>query len=333
MVVTRSETRSKTRSKTRRGGEAATKKVTKKPAKRKTTNKPNLTPSLLWFDAKRGDHASCNKSKSADYCNIPGYIMMELSEMFRVENEMSRTLMQYPTSTYCEVLTRMMPASCMRQWRITKFMGSGASAYVFGCRHKKTNSAGALKIFSANDNSLVRSEVNSHNKFSKLHLSPKIISHCSLRKGRRKIYFLNMSRVDTTLYKWLAERRSKKLLDKLITRIFDILLIMEKHNVTHGDLHLDNIGFVYGRGNEPGRIKILDYGYASTARSMPEIELVQFVRTLHSRYTPRINRENANYLIKQCRAESKRLFDLSIPRSLTHIEERFSQLRRKLKRS
>lgn len=314
MAVKRSETRK------------AKQKITKKPAK------PNLTPSMLWFDAKRGDHASCDKSKSADYCNIPGYVMMELSEMFHVENEMSRTLMASPTKTYCEVLTKMMPASCMRQWRITKFMGRGASAYVFGCRHRKTNSAGALKIFSANDSSLVRSEVKSHNIFSKLHLSPKIISHCSLRKGRRRIYFLNMSRVDTTLYKWLAERRSKKLLDGLITRIFDILVLMEKHNITHGDFHLDNIGFVYGRGREPGRIKILDYGYASTARAMPEIELVQFVRTLHSRYTPRINRENANYIIKQVRSESMRQFGLSIPRSLTHLEERFTQLRRKLKR-
>lgn len=314
------------------GPDKARAKPVKAPSAKKTKKKKMSGFSFNARGSKVPPFRSCPKSTSSNFCQIPAHVMDELGEMFEIEGEMQDIMDRCPRATYCEILSKLLPARCMSGWRVTKYLGSGAYGYVFGCRSTKTAQTGALKIQTVRRKKKHHNEIEAHKSFSKLSLSPKLLTHCTTLKYGRTFTFLVMSRVDTTLYKWLMVRRSKKMLDLLIIRLFDIIGHMLKKGVTHGDLHADNIGFVYRRACAPGRIQILDHGYATTKLSLTELEIVQFMRTLNRRYSPRSNSEAVRYLLKQCQKEAKSRYGLRISRSQTYLEERFGSLRKKLAR-
>ena len=311
---------------------AAPKRVVRK--KRNTTKK-KTKPKSIRFNA-RGDRASpyrsSAKSKAPTFCKIPDGVMVELSEMFDVEDEMLDIAAKHPDWSFCEILTEMLPAGCMRGWRITRFLGNGIAGYVFGCRSKKEAKGGALKIQHVSCKKSMQKEIDAHRMFTKLGLSPKILFHCTTRVRRSTVFFTNMERIDTTVDHWLEQRRSKKVLNLFVERLFDIFKIMSRKGLTHGDFHTGNIGFVYNREGAPGKIQVLDHSYTTTKGSLTEIDLVQFMRTLHRRYNKRAHRESTNYLLDRCKQEAKSRYGLKISRSLTYLEERFSKLRSKLRR-
>ena len=258
--------------------------------------------------------------------------MVSVSEMFDVEDKMLGIANNHPNWSFCEILTKMLPAASMRGWRITRFLGNGVAGYVFGCRSIKGAMAGALKIQHATCNKTMKNEIDAHRAFTKLGLSPKILFHCTARVRRNTVFFTNMGRIDSTVDYWLEKKRSKKVLDLFVKRLFEILEIMSRNGFTHGDFHTGNIGFVYNRKGVPGKIQVIDHSYTNMKGSLVEIDIVQFMRTLHRRYNRRANKDSTNYLLDRCKQEAKSRFGLKISRSLTYLEERFSKLRTKLRR-
>ena len=238
-----------------------------------------------------------------------------------------------PQTSLCDLIAQLLPCTCLKEWRITKFLGEGADAYVFGCRSRKTNRSGALKIqLVPRTTEGIAKEVRAHNKFSEIGLSPPILSRSTLIKNRRKLFFLNMDRIDGTLYNWLSQRRSKKALNLLVEKLFAIIAVMRRKGITHGDLHSENIGFIFTRASAPGRIQIIDHRYASTKGALTELEIVQFMRTLHACYSPDFPTDTRHHLLDRCQAEARRIYGYDISRSLQYLDSRFGTLRRKLRR-
>ncbi|CAM9702014.1 unnamed protein product [Ectocarpus sp. 6 AP-2014] len=308
---------------------------TRRKPPRRTTKRTRETDKATAFDALQRSRPfkSCTKSKNPAFCDVPLEIVTEIAYLVNAEKEMHKLAWECPDASLCDILTKILPARCIRSWRITRFLGEGSVGYVFGCRCKISSKTGALKIQKVGRNDDTKQEIRLHKKFSKLGLSPDMHSNCTLVKNRRKLSFLNMDRIDTTLTQWLKKKHTKKLLNVLINRIFDILTVMRKKGVTHGDLHSDNIGFVFKRtSEEPGRIQIIDHSYANTNGAMTELEIVQFMRTLHRDFSPEIHSESRAHLLQRCQAEAARIYGYRVSRSLTWLDHRFSTLRGRLRR-
>ncbi len=320
-------------------------KVTKKKKvvkKRKVVNKSvkiveacKPTACTFQFNA-RGDDAPYFKSaivsRNPLFCDIPSYVIKALGHMLSASYELDRMLHDNKHMSHCDIINSLLPMSCMKGWRLTKFLGEGIAGYVFGSRHRNTHETGALKIQVAEKGHTMMDEVNTHKKFAAVGLSPKIHSYCSTKKFGKEIFVLNMARIDTVLDHWLRTSRPNSVIDTLVERIFEMIDVMDKNNLTHGDLHSDNIGFVFKRKGSPGKIQILDHGFATTKFSFPEIEIVQFIRTLHKVFSPRVHARTSTYLRDRCISEAKRIYGLRIPKGLNSLDSEFSRLRNKLKR-
>ena len=280
----------------------------------------------------RGDRAAPfrpNPSLMAPgFCDIPAEALTTVAWIFGVEKEMMDIAMNYTRSTFCDILSLMLPVPCMRKWKITHFLGNGTEGYVFACRSKKGSKTGALKIQPMKDKSATRRQVKIHKKFAALGLSPKIHSHCTKVKMGSTVLFLNMDRIDTTLRQWLTKRRSTKMIDLLVERLFDILRVMRENGVTHGDFHLSNIGFVFRRDSSPGKIQLIDIDAASTKFAVTEIELVQFARTV-TIFGDGAHKETSAYLLRRFYEEAKRQFGVRLSPCLGGLNRRLLHLMQK----
>lgn len=303
--------------------------VPKKPNKKAAPKKKVAKPPVIPFNA-RGDNAtpyrSCQKSKVREFCDIPQKRMEDFIAMLSLKKKRVYFKKQCPRATNCDIISGILPAKCMRGWRITRYLGKGSYGYVFGARSDTGSKKGALKIQPYDRKSLLTKEIRSHRLFAKLGLTPELHFYCTLETGGHRVSFLSMGRIDTTLEYWLEERRSKKMLDLLVERLFKILDIMRKKGVTHGDFHPGNIGFVFKREGAPGKIQLLDHGWSSTRGAMTEIEVVQLMRTLHSYYLRDANKNNTRFLLDRCQQEAKRRYGLRITRSLSVLDKRHRML-------
>ena len=295
--------------------------------------KPCKTPTnSLQFNA-RGERAAPFRPNAAlmapGFCDIPAGVLTKVAWIFGVENEMMDIAMNYTRSTFCDILSLMLPVPCMREWKITHYLGSGTEGFVFGCRSKKGCKTGALKIQPMTDKNATRRQIQVHKKFAALGLSPKIHSHCTKVKMGSSVLFLNMDRIDTTLKQWLMRRRSTKMIDLLVERLFDILRVMRENGVTHGDFHTSNIGFVFKRDSSPGKIQIIDHGDATTKGALTEVDLVQFARTVMI-WRDELHGETSRYLLRRFYEEALRQYDVRLSRSLAVLAKRYLYLMREL---
>lgn len=306
-------------------------KVPKRKPAPKAKPKPVCKGNGVLFNANTGHFKSCKKSRGAGFCDVPLEVLEELSCMFDFQQELEYAIEDFHNLSRCQLLSKLLPATCMRGWRITRFLGKGKFGYVFGSRNSTTNETGALKIQDVRNKEQIAHEISAHKKFTSLGLSPKIHSYCSTTKYRKRFFFLNMGRIDTTLYQWLHVKRSKRMLDRLVDRVFDIIVRLDKKGVTHGDLHNENIGFVYARKRTPGKIQVLDHSWSSTGFSFPELEIVQFMRTLGQDFSPRISLETISHIRQRCKEKAKLIFDLNVSRSGRTLDKRFDALHDKLR--
>ena len=284
-------------------------------------------PPLIAFNA-RGNNAlpfrSCQKSAVPNFCDIPDQRMDNFLRMFNLDKKGIGLKKQCPWETNCDIISRILPAKCMRGWKITRYLGKGAYGQVFGAR--SSSKTGALKIQHYRNKSSLNKEIKSQKQFFKMGLSPEIHSYCTIDRGGHRISFLNMGRIDTTLEHWLEEKRPNEMLDLLVERLFQILDVMRKKGVTHGDFHAGNIGFVFKREGAPGKIQLLDHGWSSTKGAMTGIELVQLMRTLHNYYMPQAIKSNLSFLLRRCQKEAKRRYGLQISQSLDTLDRQHEAL-------
>ncbi|CAN0502502.1 unnamed protein product, partial [Ectocarpus sp. 12 AP-2014] len=161
----------------------------------------------------------------------------------------------------CETLTKMLACSCMRGWRVTKFLSAGAYGHVFRAVHTNGISA-ALKV-QTGDAKRLRGELSAQRAFHKRGLAPKIIRYCSFkpktRLGMAAHERLNRAVQDKSVpFQTEDESPTGNLAASEITKL---MLAFRTHKLTHGDLHLNNIGYIYTDASKRYmRLMPIDFG-------------------------------------------------------------------------
>lgn len=185
------------------------------------------------------------------------------------------------TST-CDEIANYMPKGCIQNWTIIKKLGQGAFGAVFLA--EKDGQTAALKIIiDSPDNSNfvpIEDEVRMQRAFAAAGLAPRLYCHAKTNVGRSTIHMILMEPVDFTLNAFMCrDVVNHDSLKAIAMSIFKTLLKMKRLNVTHGDMHTENIAF---RVQPDGTYKMLliDFGQSSLRVHRPLVDAEQLLSDL-----------------------------------------------------
>lgn len=227
----------------------------------------------------------------------------------------------------CETLTKMLACSCMRGWRVTKFLSAGAYGHVFRAVHTNGTSA-ALKV-QTGDAKRLRGELSAQRAFHKRGLAPKIIRYCSFKPKTRLgmaaherlnkavqdksvpfqtedesttgnlVHVIIMEEIAGVLGHWLRREKSDQQLRKTASEITKLMLAFRTHKLTHGDLHLNNIGYVYTDASKRYmRLMPIDFGRSYVGKAFTSLEVGALMRTLAPSFRGALHPENRGPLVR-----------------------------------
>ena len=175
--------------------------------------------------------------------------------------------------------------------RVTRRLGGGVEGTTFATRGEN-NEQTAIKIaikYSKDENNLEKNknEFNEEVSIAKIFHSLGVAGKMDNSERRilpgkyNKMFvehqFFSMGRVDGILSDYLDEKsRSEQQIIKIADDIFNIIKILNLNSYTHGDMHIQNVGYIK---EENGNIKIqlIDFG-RSRHVSWPELDILQLLR-------------------------------------------------------
>src|SRR3990167_7208079 len=190
------------------------------------------------------------------------------------------TLVGYPAmhqlqdpTFYCSAIRAYVPQACIRGWAILRVLGAGAYGIVYDILGIR-GIHGAYKVsrFQNSDDREVRMQM----AFTRYGLALPVL--CWAVEG--PLIGIRMDKVDTTLDEYLSRPRSFRDREILMRKLFAMLLKMQRHRLTHGDMHLGNIGIIGKPETSNYQLVFLDLGRASNRGSNLRLDLSQFVRGL-----------------------------------------------------
>lgn len=227
----------------------------------------------------------------------------------------------------CETLTNMLASSCMRGWTVTKFSSAGAYGHVFRAVHTDGTNA-ALKV-QTGDAKRLRGELNAQRAFHKQGLAPKIIRYCSFKPKNRLgmaaherlnkavqdktvpfqtedespsgnlVHVIIMEEIAGVLGQWLRREKSKQQLEKTAFEITKLMVAFKNHKLTHGDLHLNNIGYVYTDASKRYmKLMPIDFGRSYVGTAFTSLEVGALMRTLAPTFRGGLHPENRGPLAR-----------------------------------
>lgn len=231
----------------------------------------------------------------------------------------------------CETVTALLDCSCMRGWRITKFIGAGASGHVFRAVNKNGTKA-AIKVQIGNKQRLNK-EVRAQKAFERRGLAPKVLRYCSFKPvprlswkehkrlndslpgksvpfpteveddpGGALVHIISMEEIDGVLGEWLRREKSEDQLKEKAGQIVALMKAFQKHKLTHGDFHLNNIGWKYtNKSKTKMKLMPIDFGRSHIGRAYTNIEMGSLVRTIDSTFRSRVPPINRRSLVKYIR--------------------------------
>lgn len=252
----------------------------------------------------------------------------------------------------CDTLTNMLKTSCTKGWKVTKFLAAGAYGHVFrAVKNDGTKAVMKVQVGSAKE---IRHEVKTQKRFCENGLAPKILGYCSFKPQKRLsrsahnrlndlvnddrtdikahakghlVHIIVMKEIAGVIGDWLHPLKSKEQLGQLTLGIFELMESLKKHKLTHGDLHLWNLGYVYtDESKRYMKLMPIDFGRSFVGKAHTEFELGALLRILnkefHEKPMPDFNRRVVANLI---RALAKIKFGISFPKSLREAEANYDK--------
>lgn len=182
----------------------------------------------------------------------------------------------------CDKIARFMPGACIKGWRVIRKLGQGAFGAVFMAERAGELAALKIVVDSPNNNTFVpiEQEVRMQQAFADAGLAPRIFCHAKTRIGANTVHMILMEPVDFTLNALLCrDVVTRETLKEIGMSLFRVLLKMRKLNVTHGDMHTENIAF---RQQPDGTYKMLliDFGQSSLRVNKPVVDAEQLLSDL-----------------------------------------------------
>lgn len=236
----------------------------------------------------------------------------------------------YP-NRLCDTITGMLAGSCMHGWKVTKFLSAGASGHVFRVVHADGREA-AAKV-QTGDAKRMQNEIKCQKAFAKKGLAPKIFGSCSFDPQRslsplahrklnkevqektvttptvvvegptgRLVYIIIMEEIVGVLSQWLSRPKSARQLKQKAEEIVDLMVAFREHKLTHGDFHLNNIGYVYTDASKRNmKLMPIDFGRSHIGKSFTSIEVGSLMRTLDPSFRGKLHHENRQDLVNHLR--------------------------------
>jgi len=186
---------------------------------------------------------------------------------------------------------------CMPNVQIKEYLGKGSFGTTFlACYNRIDKSCGALKIFQENIKD-AKLEIKINKKAAKLDVAPKIYGQCSIKIGKKHVFFILSERMEQTLEKylttckdrvqngWLSITDFKDILNHTCTLVISKIDTLSKNNIVHLDLSLNNIMVNVDDNNNISDIKIIDYGIAKMYKKNVKIKNEKIIRNKEPYYS------------------------------------------------
>lgn len=192
----------------------------------------------------------------------------------------------------CEMMTNLLPASVKRilgGFKVAKLLGSGKFGTV--ALLQKGQRAVAAKFVRGDDPSAwmsVEDEFKISTLFGMYGLSPQTVGQVQTFRGsdRRKRYFYTMQTADTVFSTYFEcivrskypRTKAKRSIDAIIDAFRILFHRMKMFNVTHGDMHDENVMVKFTDDGESNRIYLIDCGQAIIGHFDPLLDVSQLIR-------------------------------------------------------
>lgn len=212
--------------------------------------------------------------------------------------EINKVLKININSSQCDTSVNILGFKCLKDYKITKLLGTGSVGIVF--RGVKNGRKYALKIQrikgAAKKRGFLRS-VEIQKKLSKY--SPRVKDHCITRHKGINYGVIIMEEVDGMIDDWLHERQSGQNLDKFMKEMNSLFNYLKYKKATHGDLGFFNLGYKMKNGRM--EIMLTDFDRSSMNVYEPNVDYWRYLieanyRTQSDSNNP-INKDNSRYLL------------------------------------
>lgn len=167
---------------------------------------------------------------------------------------------------------------------VDKKLGKGEFGVVYKvCLENNRNCEYALKVQNVNKSRYkdIEKEHELHKLFYKAKLSPKFVESKTIKKNNKYIDYSLIERIDGILEDYIQPFTTKEQLDMIVSSIIRLCNSMCKFKLTHGDMHSGNIAYVLNVHKRRIDFKLIDFGWSMKGKCNPQLELLQFLRTLH----------------------------------------------------
>lgn len=250
-----------------------------------------------WFD------------ESVGICNIsPLHVINTLRQMGAPKSKVKAVKARSDT---CEAISSALNIKCLKNWKFSSYLGAGNNGIIFSVEHKKTGAVRAAKIVTIDP----RSEVKVQKKLHKLGIAPKVYHSCKLAED---LWVVIMEKIDGSLGDLVGGHRSlsKKMLTKIYNEVIRNIIEMEDANISHGDLSLENMGYVILPKGDL-KIIIIDFGWSS--KYVPMFDMISLIQALL--FTR--NKVNRDFLYTRFVSFILERYDFKIPRNTVGVDVLF----------
>ena len=241
-------------------------------------------------------------------CNISP---LQVLEALKVMGAPSRKISSVKTkSNMCYNITTALSHKCLKNWKFRAFLGSGMHGSAFSV----INTKGVVRVAKiVNENPAT--EIKAQKRLASIGVAPKLYDWCKISHG---VWVLIMEKVDGSLQDLVGGHKSlgKAKLGNIFKGIVKNIETMEKNNVSHGDLSLDNIGYVT---HADGSIRILLIDFGWSAKHVPMFDMVSLAQSLL--FTR--NEVNRNFLYDKTRSYIWKKHGFHIPESTAGFDRLF----------
>ena len=164
-------------------------------------------------------------------------------------------------------------------WRVVQFLGAGAFGITVGVWrvvNEKPESR-ALKIVAENSYATFTKELDMHEKMADLNLAPKVYADMiyeGMRYNKRLILAYGMQQIDMIARDFLSTAQTSEQMQLFSNQLIDILKRLKRNNITHGDLHTENLAI------QDGRLQLIDFGWSTDTKAWMLYDYVQLFRTM-----------------------------------------------------
>ena len=223
-------------------------------------------------------------------CKLDVSRMLEKLKQTRLPNKVKTILMDrlddasVDPDRVCQDLTNNVqallgPKFTSDGWTVVQFLGAGAFGVTVGVRRvvREKPESRALKIVAENSYATFANELNMHVKMADLDLAPKVYADMMYEGGRYKkrvVLAYGMQRIDMIARDFLSAAQPGQQMRLFSKYLIDILKRLKRNNITHGDLHTENLAI------QDGRLQLIDFGWSSNTQAWVLYDYVQLFRTM-----------------------------------------------------